>query len=114
MVQINTNEGITIPQDVAKRHAETLRQYRGRGMTYGEAERIADLLDPPLSLRDQVHAAVWKHSTDTGAWTVKVTDAVITVVANWLEAQPIAVEVSPSYSVGQRAHDVRLIRGEAS
>ena len=110
---------VTIPADVAKQISAWLRDYRymESGDLIGNPDvEWADLLDPPSpSLREQVVAVLW--SNWSGPWTlhqIELTDAVLAVVADWLEAQPIAPRNDVGLIFRQRDHDVRIIRGEAS
>ena len=105
---------VTIPQDVAKDAAELLREaFPSERGGNEDANRLADLLDPPSpSLREQVAEAMVASGDD--AATVFDADAVLTVVANWLAAQPLAPRNGAGLISRQRDHDVRLIRGEAS
>ena len=118
MVQININEGITIPQDVAKRWAGAIRG--SDDAVYLRA--LADLLDPPpLSLREQVATHLASRPLTECDWPdtwLRAADAVLAVVADWLAAQPRRVGfdtvAEAAAALEQRAYDVRLLRGEES
>ena len=117
---------VTIPQDVAKRMAAEFRAVANlSGDDYNESERAllrshADLLDPPpLSLREQVAEHLAGRPLTECDWPdtwLRDADAILTVVANWLAAQPLAPrnDAGLIFGIDQRNHDVHLIRGEAS
>lgn len=110
---------VEIPDDVAKREAERLRWLAGQeeqrcgGKGTGESQglyAIADLLTPSApTLREQVMAAPGEYLTEDEA------DAVLAVVADWLNAQPMTDHTTGAFSTDfaelQRRHDVRLLRG---
>ena len=100
---------VTIPQDVAKDYAADLRKF---GPNFTKVHALADLLDPPApTLRELVAALIWPGWS--GEWRVDqldVADAVLAVVADWLDEQPCG---TVGNSAAQRDHDVRLIRGES-
>jgi len=80
--------------------------------------RWANLLDPkPPSLHDLVaqelsvdHSPHW-HLTAFDVTRCN-TSAVLNIVADWLEAQPLIAEGAGLSRKMQRAIDVRLVRGE--
>lgn len=108
---------VTIPADVAKQIAEFLRSTDGHPDDNAAAECWADLLDPqPQTLRKKVAEAIWTTlyttaSMPPSAWSGgnRAADAVLTVVADWLAAQP--VPYPNVVNSRQRDHDVRLLRG---
>jgi hypothetical protein len=110
---------VTIPQDVAKAIAAFIRSNPIDVFVPREdSDRWANLLDPPpLSLREQALVAAskeWKE-TQAGADVVEnVTLAVLALVPDWLAAQPLETDDAYAFSLQQRHHDVRLIRGETS
>lgn len=116
---------VTIPADVAKRIAHDyralIRDREERGMVVAQRREWADLLDPePPTLREQV-AQAWcaefygETSPSIGQGAA---DAVLTVVADWLAAQPVHDGTAAGLwalepRLAQRANDVRLLRGES-
>lgn len=116
-------DNISIPADVAKREARRLRwlaeqeEQRCGGKGTGESPSlyaIADLLDTqPPTLREQVALALAEYVP--GRTWDEHADAVLSVVADWLAAQPlppVGGNFRAAY-VEQRDHDVRLLRGES-
>ena len=113
---------VTIPQDVAKRMAAEFRAVANlSGDDYNESERAllrshADLLDPPpLSLREQVAEHLAGRPLTECDWPdtwLRDADAILTVVANWLAAQPLVSVSINRFTplIAERNHDVRLLR----
>lgn len=106
---------VEIPDDVATLIASYLRRTAepGRSMHTPDVDAWADLLDPkPSTLREQVVHEFRKfdiHWDDDAADVIA--DAVLTVVADWLAAQPMPYP--DVVTRGQRDYDVRLLRGES-
>ena len=105
---------VTIPADVAKQYADDLRKF---GPQFTKAHALADLLDPrPATLREQVLRALDRLSfgpDDDNPWGLLHADAVLSVVADWLAAQPVTHQGYGEETL-QRAADVALIRGGAA
>lgn len=103
---------VEIPDNVAKDIARWMRE-EVAATPSGYRRDWADLLDPkPPTLREQVVHEFRKfdiHWDDDAADVIA--DAVLTVVADWLAAQPMPYP--DVVTRGQRDYDVRLLRGES-
>ena len=99
---------LTIPADVAKQIAEFQRSTDGHPDDNAAAECWADLLDPqPPTLREQVYDVLI--SEPRGA--LERTDAVLTIMADWLAAQPLTEHAELcSHAHIERRNDVARIR----
>ena len=104
---------VTIPQDVAKMIASFIRSTVGPESSWLNE---ADLLDPPPAptLRKQIAHMLGDGLSRERATDYATADAVLAVVADWLEAQPLAPSRAHDGCLArkQRDHDVRLLREE--
>ena len=113
---------VEIPDAVAKRMALWMRSATEHTLGATGLREWADLLDPkPPTLREQV-AKAWcadyygeysDSAKNPAPDQLDAADAVLAVVADWLEAQPLTT-VGAQYAERrkfQRDHDVRLVRG---